>query len=207
LTVARSASISSTGASGRPSSASQSRGPASTRAFSAASNEASAMRPSRQQLQLLELALDLRVARQLALLLRLVVLALELAQGAARRQPADWAEFVDEQHAVQVVDLVLPQPGGQVAALQLDELALQRVGLHLYRLGAADFLVELREAQAALLALLHALALEDDRIDVHPLLVLLRRGARVVDHEHLERHADLRRRQAEAALLVHHAHA
>ena len=81
---------------------------------------------------------------------------------AAAGQLGDRAHLVDEQDAVEVVDLVLPGPRFQVADDLLDQLALEVVGLHLDRLGPADLLVQAGKAQAAFLVLDGALALDDD---------------------------------------------
>src|SRR5262245_21714836 len=79
---------------------------------------------SRLRLQRRQELLDLQVRRDLAALLGLTELALEALHRPAARQAGDHAHLVDEQHPVQVVDLVLPGPCLQVAHLLLDRPAL-----------------------------------------------------------------------------------
>ena len=86
---------------------------------------------------------------------------------------AERAHLVDEQHAVEVVDLVLPDAGRQVAARHLVQLALEVVRLHLHRLRPAHVLVQPGEAQAPLAVVHRALALDDHRVDGDVLHVLL----------------------------------
>src|SRR5262249_49735250 len=152
-TVATSASMIRTGPGGPPARTTQSSGPASTSVFSVGSNPPGAMPPSPLGFQLGQPLLDLGVRGDPAAVLGPHVDVLALAEGAAGGELADRPQLVDEQDAVQVVVLVLQDARGQVAGLQLDQLALEVVGLHAHRLGPADLLVQLREAQAALLAL------------------------------------------------------
>src|SRR4051812_21145899 len=104
--------------------------------------------------------LQVSVLRNLAALLGLAELPLEVLHRAAAGELAQRPHLVDEQHAVEVVDLVLPGPGTQVGGRHLDGLALEVVGPDLHRLCPAHLLVQAREAQAALLVLDRALALD-----------------------------------------------
>ena len=60
------------------------------------------------------------------------------------------AEMIDEELAVEVVDLVLDRPAEEVFGLVLDELALEVEGLDLDLLGAADLGVEPGQARGTL---------------------------------------------------------
>src|SRR5918992_4828402 len=104
-------------------------------------------------------ALDLEVELALAPLL-------EGPLAVAPGQP------LDEQHPVQVVDLVLHAAGQQPFPGHLQRLAAHVLGGHGDGHGPLADVVEAGERQAALLALLLALPAGDDRVDQHPVGVL-----------------------------------
>ena len=82
-------------------------------------------RTSGELFQLRQHLLDVGVGLDLATFLCSAELALEVSNGASAGQPADGPELVDEQDAVQVIDLVLPDPGSKVAQVRFDEVARQ----------------------------------------------------------------------------------
>ena len=94
-------------------------------------------------------------------------------------------------------------PRLQIADDFLDDLALEVVRLHRDRLGPADLLVQPGKTQTAFLALNGALAVEDDRIEQHFLLVALLGIAGRVEDEDAIRQKHLVGGQAETAMLVH----
>src|SRR5947207_1866422 len=80
---------------------------------------------------------------------------------------------------------VLPDARGQLAQLELEQLALEAVGLDDDLASPADLAIEAGEAQTAFLALHGAVLLEDDRVDVDALEVGFFAVGGVVDDEHL----------------------
>src|ERR687898_3525441 len=131
-------------------------------------------------------ALDLEVELALAPLL-------EGPLAVAPGQP------LDEQHPVQVVDLMLHAAGQHPLAVHSQRLAAHVDGLDADLHGPLAGVVDAGEGQAALLAVLLALPAGDDRVDQQPERVLagLLVGRDVVG-EHALEHADLRRGQADA---------
>src|SRR5206468_3603821 len=94
---------------------------------------------------------DISVGGNLALLLHPAEVALEALTRGTAGEPRDRAHHVDEQHAVEVVDLVLPGARLEIADDLLDQLALEVVGPHLDRLRPAYLLIQARKAETALL--------------------------------------------------------
>lgn len=77
---------------------------------------------------------------------------LKLAQGVAVGQAIDAGHFVNDQHAIKVVVLVLPDASGQTGAFEGEGFAGQVLGRDGDSDGAADLTVDVGEAKAALLA-------------------------------------------------------
>ena len=143
--------------------------------------------------------------------LRLVLRA-DLAVGDVRELlgehlAADRGDEVREEDAVEVGELVLDHPGGELVEglrllLEVLVVVLDRQGL-----GTADVGVEAGDAEAALVELAHRLALAGhDRVDesaaeAFQIGVDVRHNV-AVDHGHALAHADLRGGEAAALGIV-----
>src|SRR3990172_5473871 len=90
-----------------------------------------------------------------------------------QQPPLERAQMINEQHAVQVIDLMLDGAGAEVGGLHLGPGAVQGGGLHHDPQGAFDVPVELRDREAAFLLGRGARALQDHGVDQRP-----RRGGR-----------------------------
>ena len=74
--------------------------------------------------------------------------------------PLQPAQVVDKQDAMQVIDLVLQGPGQQLLTLYFKELSLYVLRAHLHPGGPMYLLANFRQAQAAFLFELLALAIQ-----------------------------------------------
>ena len=104
--------------------------------------------------------------------------------------------------AVEVIHLVLKRAGEQALALPLILGAGAIQALDDDARGTHDGGVELRDAQAAFVFELHAVAFDERRID-HDHQAVRLAADREIDDEDAQRHADLRRRQPDARRGVH----
>ena len=133
-----------------------------------------------------------------------VQFALQLDHLAGNHLPLHGADMVDEQLAVQVVQLVLRAGGPKPVEIAFLRLAVEPGPAHPH-LGRADHLgVDVGERQAAFLEDPRGLGQADDLGVDHD----QRRGAAVgilaaIHHEHPLQHAQLRRGKAHARRLVH----
>ena len=101
---------------------------------------------------------------------RAAVLAL-LLELLADARALELRQVVDEQLAVEMIDLVLDAHGEQPVRVELDLLAVAIERSHADLLGARHLVVDTRHRQAAFLRLLDAFAREDLRIDQHQRLI------------------------------------
>src|SRR5579864_83509 len=116
----------------------------------------------------------------------------DAAQGVEVRQP------VDEQDAVEVVDLVLERASGEAGRLDAHFLPAPVAPFHDHRLVARNLADPARIAQTALVADLDAVALDDLRVGQRPDLVLI-----ALHDADAQRHADLRRGETGARRREH----
>ena len=118
-----------------------------------------------------------------------------MGESIPRRHP------IDDEHAGEMIELVLPDAGGEVVVTQFEPLAVES-GRHDGRdLRAADRDPHVRNAEAALLER-HEFALEPDLgVDEDLRVGLL--GQPGVRHEQPTRDPDLRCREADPVRLVH----
>lgn len=77
------------------------------------------------------------------------------------------SHLVDKQHAIEVIDFVLPNPCGQIRTEHLVRASVEIIVLHFYGFRSADVLVESRKTQASLAVLFNTLRFENHRIDRH----------------------------------------
>jgi predicted O-linked N-acetylglucosamine transferase (SPINDLY family) len=114
-------------------------------------------------------------------------------------------DAIDEELAVEVVDLVLEADGLEAFGANRDLVALEIARAQQHALGALDLGLEIGDGEAALLPEDLALGLgehgvhEDQRAPLGAFLGPLR-----VDHDQAHGLADLGRREADARLVVHH---
>src|SRR5579883_1106689 len=139
----------------------------------------------------------------LAFLLFTLEVVLEFLELVPAGQAADGAHLVNEQNAVEMIDFVLPQPCFQIADAFVDDFATQVVRLHADGLGPANLLEQAGEAQAALFALDRTLALQNDGIEQHFLLIALLRIAGRIEHDDAIGQEDLVGGQAETLVFIH----
>src|SRR6266567_7715877 len=92
-------------------------------------------------------------------------LALHLANFAQRHVALQPAHAEDEQHAVEVVDLVLEGAGQQFVAVHLKPFAVCVLRTDFHFEGTDDLFTDLGKAEAAFLFVLLALLEDDLRID------------------------------------------
>src|SRR5262249_50325884 len=108
-------------------------------------------------------------------------------------------DAVDEEHAVQVVDLVLEDPRAQTVRLDRQGLAVDGTRLHRNPRRPRDRGEHARDREAALLAGHLAAPVDDCRVEerLHAPALL------VGDDDETQRDAHLRRREADPDLVVH----
>ena len=116
--------------------------------------------------------------------------------------------MVDEQHPVEMVDLMLQADRQQPVDLAVLDLAVGVPPARAHPIGAQHLGILLGDRQAALLVGHQGFALlEDLRIDEHPRvpdrLALLILFLLEVDHEQADRYPDLHRGQPDAGRVVH----
>src|SRR5579863_866034 len=117
----------------------------------------------------------------------------ELAQDDAALQRRN---VVDEQHAVEVIDLVLDAGGEQALGIELADLVLLVEVAHAHRHRPFDVGILLGQRQAALAAY-HRLVRFPDNFGIGELDRLrLFAFARAIDHDDAFQDADLRRRKS-----------
>src|ERR1035438_1529036 len=105
--------------------------------------------------------------------------ALHLANLAQIEVALQCAHAKDEQHAVEVVNLMLDAAREQLFAIHLEPLALLVLGADADLGGAYDLLADVGEAEAAFLLIELALSEDDLGIDEHQLLAGLLAHAEV----------------------------
>ena len=109
--------------------------------------------------------------------------------------------MLDEQDAVQMVDLVLDAHGQQAIGIDGEGLAVEIQRRDGDGVGPLHLVVDAGDGQTAFLVGLQRVALSDDfGVDEHPQLVLLFGH---VDDDDTFVHVDLRGRQPDAGRLVH----
>src|SRR5215472_12176570 len=86
---------------------------------------------------------------------------LQLANAPLHEVALQGAQVVDEEHTVQMIDLVLHRARQQIVALGLEEFAVHVLRAHLHARRALDLFADLRKAEAAFLFKLLAFALDD----------------------------------------------
>src|SRR5207249_4801891 len=109
---------------------------------------------------------------------------------------------VDEQHAVQVIDLVLDRPRQVALGLEIQRLAVLVPGRDRDVARTGHLLVDPGDREAALLARLRAGAARDHRVHERPAFVALVLERHVHD-QRAQEDPDLVRRQAHAAVGSH----
>src|SRR5579885_906251 len=126
----------------------------------------------------------------------------QLGEPAAVKLALDAAQAIDEEAAVEMIDLVLQRDRQQILSLDLDRLLLRRPRAHHHLFRALHLGGEIDHREAALLPEHRALGLDDLGIDE---LEQVLAGVLVIgiEHDHAARIADLRRRQADAGRGIH----
>ena len=119
--------------------------------------------------------------------------------------PLEATDPIDEQDAVEVVDLVLEAHRLEFRCVDLQVLSLQVRRAQFDVRSALDIGLEIRDGQASLRPDDLSTALDDLRIDEHQ-RVLLRvvRGPLGVDDDEANRLSHLRGGKSDARLVVHH---
>src|ERR1019366_392327 len=123
--------------------------------------------------------------------------ALHLANPAQGQVALQGAHAEDEQHAVEVVDLMLETAGEQFRTVHLEPLSMRVLGANAHLGGANYLLVNLREAEAAFLLILLAFAQNNLGVDEHQLVLGLLAHAQVDDRQALG-YVHLRRGESDA---------
>src|SRR5690606_41955404 len=126
--------------------------------------------------------------------------AVLLEQAVADAALLQAREVLDEDAAVQVVDLVLDADGQQALGLEREGFAIEAQRPHGDPVGPLDFLVDAGHRQAALLVALGGIAGRDDLGLAEYAPVGADLGA--VGDAAPPEHADLRARQADRALAA-----
>jgi hypothetical protein len=139
--------------------------------------------------------------KRLASLLPLTIL-LHLFDLADDEVAFEAAETIDEEDAVEMIDLVLHRAGKELFSFNLEPLAFDVLRTYLDPGGALYLLANLGEAETALLFDLLTLTLDDLGVDEHDLLFRVLLEADVDDSEAL-RDTDLRCGKADALRGVH----
>ena len=122
---------------------------------------------------------------------------LRISRRASRRTSG--LDAVEDEHAVEVVDLVLDHAGEEVVALEDDLVAVEVEAAHGHEVGAHDLEAEPGHREAPFAVDLLARHLDDLGVDHHVRAVAL---VEVVGEEALA-HADLRGREPDAFLDLH----
>src|SRR5258706_8370996 len=136
------------------------------------------------------------------LLVRVIVipLLLQLFENAAAGQAGYGAHAVQDQRAIEVVGLVLPDAGNVTVGGFLDGVALQVLGLQAEAFAAPDFGGDVGETEAALFAFFFVFGFGEDGIDVDADVLFFAGG---VHHEEADVLADLRTGQPDASGFLH----
>lgn len=115
----------------------------------------------------------------------------------------EW-EPVDEQHTVEMVDLVEQAAGEETTSLDAQRLAMDIQTYHLCRAGAGELGCERRDRQAALLAELLIRTCEYQAgVADHPRSGWVLGGGRHVERRHAQQHPHLIGGESDSALRVH----
>src|ERR1039458_427400 len=127
--------------------------------------------------------------------------ALHFADLAQAQVALESAHAEDEQHAVEVVDLMLQAARKQLFSVLLEPLAVLVLGANAYLGVARNLLANLGKTEAAFLLVLLAVAEDDFWIDEHQLVFWDFAHAQV-DHRHAFRNAHLGRGQSDALVGI-----